>query len=109
MIQHYKPADGEIPMGDGINRGLKVSFDSSMQLEFRGAKITSIAGIFAYRELDEMFGLTAMGDDLFFDFRTGRNTRHAINGLLRQGIYSRLAGLMQSACAATIRPSRHST
>ena len=31
--------------------GLKVSFDPSMQLEFRGAKITSIAGIFAYREL----------------------------------------------------------
>ena len=79
-------------MGDAVNRGLKVEFDPSMQLEFRGAKITSIAGIFAYRELDEMFGLTAMGNDLFFDFRTGRNTRHAINGLLRQGVYSRLAG-----------------
>ncbi|MDP6926431.1 MAG: IS1380 family transposase [Rhodospirillales bacterium] len=79
-------------MGDAVNRGLKVEFDPSMQLEFRGAKITSIAGIFAYRELDEMFGLTAMGNDLFSDFRTGRNTRHAINGLLRQGVYSRLAG-----------------
>ncbi len=36
----------------------------------------------AYRELDELLGLTEMAESLLHDWRTGRNTRQAMVGLL---------------------------
>ncbi len=39
-----------------------------------------------------MLELTAMTDGLLYDWRTGRNTRHTMVGLLRQSVFSRLAG-----------------
>ncbi len=46
----------------------------------------------AYRELDEALGLTTMSESEFYDNRKGKNTQHNITALLRQSIYSRLAG-----------------
>ena len=63
-----------------------------MKLEFHGIKITSYAGPLAYRELDEALGLTSLVDSGLRDIRTGKDTRHSIAALLRQSIYSRLAG-----------------
>jgi len=71
---------------------LRVDFDSHIKLEFHGATGTSDAGLVAYRELDEALGLTAMADDMFRDPRRGKNTQHELMGLLRQSVYSRLAG-----------------
>jgi hypothetical protein len=71
---------------------LRVTFDRRLKLEFHGSQVTSDAGLFAYRELDEGLELTAMGDSLLSDWRTGQNTQHSMVALLRQSIFSRLAG-----------------
>src|SRR5450759_3010038 len=82
----------ENPAGAGKNRGMRLLFDRHLMLEFRGAKITTDAGLLAVRELDEMMGLTDMAADLIADKRTGKNIQHQIPGLLRQSVYARLAG-----------------
>ena len=79
-------------MGEARKDALRVDFDSQIKLEFQGAAVTSDAGLVAYRELDEVLSLTAMADDLFRDPRRGKNTQHEVIGLLRQSVYSRLAG-----------------
>jgi len=79
-------------MGDAKNEDLRVRFDSRLKLRFVGSKVTSDAGLLAYRELDEALGLTEMGEDILTDSRAGTNKQHLLAPLLRQSIYSRLAG-----------------
>ena len=71
---------------------MRLLFDRRLMLEFRGAKITTDAGLLAVRELDEMMGLTDMAGDYIVEGRTGKNIQHQIPGLLRQSVYARLAG-----------------
>ena len=79
-------------MADPKGEGLKVGFDGSLRLEFHGAKVTSDAGLLAYRDLDEALGLFDSVPCIFHDSRTGRNIQHHLASLLRQSVYSRLAG-----------------
>ena len=79
-------------MGEARKDALKLDFDHRLKLEFHGTKVTSDAGLLAYRELDDALGLTTMTDSELCDNRTGKNTQHSIAALLRQSIYSRLAG-----------------
>ncbi len=79
-------------MGDGEKTALKLGFDSKVRLEFRGATITSDAGLLACRELDDALGLTESADSFLKESRTGKNILHKLIPLLRQSVYSRLAG-----------------
>ena len=79
-------------MGEARRDALRVGFDRAIKLEFHGAKVSSDAGLFPYRDLDEAAQLTDSGPAELFDFRTGTNVHHGTTALLRQSVYSRLAG-----------------
>jgi hypothetical protein len=79
-------------VGESENAALRLHFDGHLRLEFRGAMVTSDAGLLAARELDDALGLTEIAGEMLQDNRTGRNVRHDLAGLLRQSVYARLAG-----------------
>ena len=79
-------------MGERRRDGLKLHFDNRLRLQFQGAKITSDAGLLACRELDESLGLAQEAEEVLSERRTGRNIEHGLVALLRQAVYSRLAG-----------------
>ena len=74
-------------MGESRKDALRVNFYHKLKLEFHGTKVTSDAGLLAFRELDEALGLTATIESDFCDNRKGRNTQHNIIALLRQSVY----------------------
>jgi hypothetical protein len=78
-------------MGERCTEAIRVDFDRKLKMEFHGAKVTSDAGLLAYRELDEAFGLTEMSGMYLSDQRVGKNTQHSLTALFRQSIYGRLA------------------
>ena len=79
-------------MGESTSPRARLRFDRRVRLEFRGATITSDAGLLACRELDDALGLTETADECLQESRGGRNVQHRLVGLLRQSVYSRLAG-----------------
>ena len=78
--------------GEAGSCPLGLQFDRSVKLAFRGSSISSDGGLLLHRELDDALGLTDMAAGMLGDPRTGRNGRHRLAGLLRQSIFSRLAG-----------------
>lgn len=66
------------PMGELKRDGLRVDFDRRLKLEFHGSKITSDGGLLAYRELDDVLGLTEVASDIFQDRHTGKNGWHGM-------------------------------
>ncbi len=79
-------------MSEAGKDALRVGFDRTIMLAFHGARVSSDAGLFPYRDLDEAAGLTTSGTSQLFDLRTGGNIQHSMTALLRQSIYSHLAG-----------------
>ena len=57
---------------------MTLEFDARVRLEFVGSKITSDAGLLAYRELDEKLGLTWMAGQFLTGQRSGRNIQHGL-------------------------------
>ena len=79
-------------MGEKAKETLKLQFDKRLRLEFHGARITSDAGLLACRELDGVLRLAEMAPTYLQETRGGRNVQHELVPLLRQSVYSRLAG-----------------
>ncbi len=79
-------------MGDARTGPVRLSFNPQLRIEFRGATVTSDAGLLLPRELDERLGLSALIERHLTDPRTGHNRQFPLPDLFRQSIYSRLAG-----------------
>src|SRR6266851_3917679 len=67
-------------------------FNEFLKAAFQGSRVTSDAGLILVRELDERLGLEAIITEHLSDSRHGLNTQFRLPDLLRQSIYSRLAG-----------------
>ena len=70
----------------------QLSFNRSLPVEFPGARVTSDSGLIPVRELDDRLGLSAFVEWHLSDSRRGKNVPLPLSDLLRQSIYSRLAG-----------------
>jgi hypothetical protein len=79
-------------VGDAESGPIRLSFNPQLRIEFRGATVTSDAGLLLPRELDERLGLSALIKRHLSDPRTGRNSQFPLADPFRQSIYSRLAG-----------------
>jgi hypothetical protein len=81
-----------LAVGEAQNRPFQFSFNSSLKVDFQGSAVTSDGGLILVRELDERLGLSALMERHLTDSRRGKNTQLPLPDLLRQSIYSRLAG-----------------
>src|SRR6266851_891546 len=80
------------PVGETQKPPFQLSFNSSLRVEFQGAPVTSDGGLILVRELDDRLGLSALMERLLIDSRRGKHVQMPLSDLLRQSIYSRLAG-----------------
>ena len=80
------------PVGDKENGPFQFTFNGLLKLAFQGSHITSDAGLILVRELNERLGLEHRITDHLSDSRHGTNTQFRVADLLRQSVYSRLAG-----------------
>ncbi len=62
-------------MGDAPAGLVRLSFNPQLRVEFRGATVTSDAGLLLPRELDEHLGLSGLIDRHLSDPRTSRNSQ----------------------------------
>jgi Transposase DDE domain group 1 len=79
-------------MGEIQNQPFQLSFNASLKVDFQGSRVTSNGGLILVRELDERLGFGELIDQHLTDFRRGKNTQFPFADLLRQSVYSRLAG-----------------
>src|SRR5439155_2530943 len=93
---------GHHPVGDAKSDPVRLSFNPQLRVEFRGATVTSDAGLLLPRELDERLGLHTLIERHLVDPRTGHNRQFPLLDLFRQSIYSRLAGYEDTNDAARL-------
>ena len=79
-------------MGEKETRPFQFSFNRLSKVDFQGSCLTSDGGLILVRELDERLGLGNLIDEHLTDSRQGSNKKFPLADLLRQSVYSRLAG-----------------
>ena len=79
-------------MGETPNQPFQLSFNASLKVDFQGSRVTSDGGLILVRELDERLGLGELIEQHLTDSRRGKNTQFPFADLLRQSVYSRVAG-----------------
>src|SRR2546426_6679755 len=77
-------------MGEIQNQPFQLSFNASLKIDFQASRVPSDGGLVLVRELDERFG--ELIEQHLTDSRRGKNTQFPFADLLRQSVYSRLAG-----------------
>ena len=78
-------------MGESGKQGFQLSFNRFLRVGFQGSRVTSNGGLILVRELDERLGFSELIDEHLTDSRAN-NARFSFADLLRQSVYSRLAG-----------------
>ena len=78
-------------MGERHNHPFQLTFNASLKVDFQGSRVTSEAGLILMRELDERLGFSELIEGHLADSR-GKNRQLPLADLLRQSVYSRLAG-----------------
>jgi len=78
-------------VGEKQNQPVQLSFNPSLRVDFQGSKVTSDGGLVLVRELDERLGFSDLIARHLTDSRA-KNTQLPLADLLRQSIYSRMAG-----------------
>ena len=79
-------------MGEKQNRSFQLCFNGFLKVDFQGSRVTSDGGLILVRELDEHLGMNQLIEQYLTDSRRGKNTQLPLADLLRQSVYSRLAG-----------------
>ena len=79
-------------MGEKQTKPFQLSFNGSLKVDFQGSHVTSDGGLILVRELDERLGLGKLIGEHLSDSRQGTNKQFTLADLLRQSVYSRLAG-----------------
>ena len=79
-------------MGELQHEVFQFTFNGFLKVAFQGSRVTSDAGLILVRELDERLGLATLISEHLSDSRHGLNTQFSLADLLRQSLYSRLAG-----------------
>ena len=60
--------------GESDDGSVQADFDRQLRREFHGSRITSDAGLLAYRELDDALGLTELAGAPLSECRRSKNT-----------------------------------
>ena len=79
-------------MGELQHEAFQFAFNGFLKVAFQGSRVTSDAGLLLVRELDERLGLEALISEHLSDSRQGLNTQFSLADLLRELVYSGLAG-----------------
>ena len=79
-------------MGEKYHEPFQLSFNSSLRVDFQVSRVTSDGGLSVVRQLDERLGLGELIAQHLTDSRRGNNTQFPLADLLRQSVYSQLAG-----------------
>jgi Transposase DDE domain group 1 len=87
-----KGRGGQHQVGDKENKPFQLSFNGFLKVDFQGSRVTSDGGLLLVRELDERLGFGKLLDAHLSDPRQGANKKFLFADLVRQSVYSRLAG-----------------